>query len=291
MIIVDFLFFGLIQSLIYALYSLGYSLVYGVGRILNLAQGAFYLLSCYIFYWIWSTLTPNLGDAAFLLGMGVAIVFIIIIGMFTYLLLIKPLHENEVSVMIGTFAFAFFAEQLVGVLFEPETKHISTIWNMSIDFFDVTIQLHQIILIVSSIVIISLVMLFINKTKLGKSVRAVSQDREAASLMGINVDRIVMYTVMISAFLAGLAAILYTPLDRVAPYLGWVVLTDSIAIVILGGMGSLKGSLIGAFILGYVRIFTAYFLNPVISTLMPILVLIIILIIRPRGLFGKKEID
>ncbi|TFF90035.1 MAG: branched-chain amino acid ABC transporter permease, partial [Promethearchaeota archaeon] len=78
---------------------------------------------------------------------------------------------------------------------------------------------------------------------------------------------------------------------RVAPYLGWVVLTDSIAIVILGGMGSLKGSLLGAFILGYVRIFTAYFLNPVISTLMPIIVLIIILLVRPRGLFGKKEID
>ena len=108
--------------------------------------------------------------------------------------------------------------------------------------------------------------------------------------MGINVDRILMYTVTISAFLAGLAAVFYAPIDRVAPYMGWVVLIDSIAIVILGGMDSLSGSLVGAFILGYVRMFTNFFISETISTILPVVVIIIILVIRPRGLFGKKEI-
>lgn len=288
--IVEFLIYGLVQSSIYGLLAIGYSLVYGVGGILNLAHGAFYLLSAYIFYFTWSSLMTVPGDFGFLFGMFIALILIVIIGMLLYLLLIKPLQDNEVGVMIGTFAVGFFAEQLVNV-YEPRTQSIPSIWNENFIILGVQVQLHQIIVIVASLLIIFILMTFINKARLGKSIRAVSQDREAASLMGINVNRVVMYTVMISAFLAGLAAVFYVPLDRVAPYLGWVVLTDSIAIVVLGGMGSLKGSLIGAFILGYVRIYTVFFIHPLISTLMPIIVLIIILLLRPRGLFGKKEIN
>jgi branched-chain amino acid transport system permease protein len=290
LIIAEFLIFGLIQSSIYALLAVGFSLVYGVGGVLNLGHGAFFLLSTYIFYFIWKNFTAILGDFSFLFGLIMALIIIVIIGMLLYILLIKPLQDNEVGVMISTFAFGFFAEQLV-TAFEPRTQSISTIWNQPFNVLGVQIQLHQIILIGTSLVIIFILITFINKSRLGKSIRAVSQDREAASLMGINVNRVIMYTVMISAFLAGLAAVFSVPLDRVAPYLGWVVLTDSISIVILGGMGSLKGSLIGAFILGYVRIYTLYFINSLISTLMPIIVLIIILLIRPRGLFGKKELD
>jgi len=289
-LIIEFLIYGLVQSSVYALLAMGYSLVYGVGNILNLGHGAFYVLSTYIFYFVWLYFILIPGDLGFLLGMSIALILIVIIGMLLYILLIKPLQDNEVGVMIGTFAFGFFAEQLVGV-FEPRTQSISTIWDQKFLILGVRVQLHQIILIVVSLLIIFILIAFINKSRLGKSIRAVSQDREAASLMGINVNRVIMYTVMISAFLAGLAAVFYVPLDRVAPYLGWVVLTDSIAIVILGGMGSLKGSLIGAFILGYVRMYTAYFIHPLISTLMPIIVLIVILLIRPRGLFGKKELD
>lgn len=283
----EFIIFGAVQSAIYALLAMGYSLVYGVGKILNLAHGAYYVLATYIFYWF---LSIFVGDAGFILGMILTLVFISIIGMLSYLLLIKPLQDHEISVLIGTFALAFFVEQLVSLLFDPRTKSISTIWDINIDVFGVNILLHRIILIFTALIVVGLIALFINKSKLGKSIRAVSQDREAASLMGINVNIILMYTVTISAFLAGLAAVFFSPIDRVAPYVGWVVLTDSIAIVILGGMDSLLGSLVGAIILGYVRMFTNFFIDPVISTIMPVIVIIIILIIRPRGLFGKKEI-
>ncbi|TFG02969.1 MAG: branched-chain amino acid ABC transporter permease [Promethearchaeota archaeon] len=283
----EFIIFGAVQSAIYALLAMGYSLVYGVGKILNLAHGAYYVLATYIFYWF---LSIFVGDIGFILGMILTLVFISIIGMLSYLLLIKPLQDHEISVLIGTFALAFFVEQLVSLLFDPRTKSISTIWGEQIEIFGVNILLHRIILIITALVVVGLITLFINKSKLGKSIRAVSQDREAASLMGINVDMILMYTVTISAFLAGLAAVFFSPIDRVAPYVGWIVLTDSIAIVILGGMDSLLGSLVGAIILGYVRMFTNFFIDPVISTIMPVIVIIIILIIRPRGLFGKKEI-
>jgi branched-chain amino acid transport system permease protein len=99
-----------------------------------------------------------------------------------------------------------------------------------------------------------------------------------------------MYTIAISAFLAAIASILYTPVDMVAPYKGWPILTGAIAVVIIGGMGSLHGSVVGAFIVGYARIITNYLIDPVYSSLIPVVVIIVILLIRPRGLFGKKEI-
>jgi branched-chain amino acid transport system permease protein len=95
---------------------------------------------------------------------------------------------------------------------------------------------------------------------------------------------------MISAFLAGIAAVLYVPASSIAPHMGWNVLSNSFAIVIFGGLGSLKGSIVGAFILGYTRNFVNYFIDPAFSALVPIIVIILVLIIRPRGLFGKKEV-
>lgn len=287
MVVEEFLIFGAVQSAVYAMLAMGYSLVYGVGGILNLAHGAYYLLATYIFYWL---LPIFVGEFGFILGMIITVIIVSVIGMLSYLLIIKPLQDHEISVLIGTFALAFFCEQLVSVLFDPRTKSISTIWDTHVEVLGVDILLHRIILIVTALVVVGLITLFISKSKLGKSIRAVSQDREAASLMGINVDRILMLTVTISAFLAALAGVFYCPIDRVAPYMGWAVLTDSIAIVILGGMGSLPGSLVGALILGYVRMFTNFFIDPVVSTVMPVIVIIIILVIRPRGLFGKKEI-
>ncbi|MHA1196432.1 MAG: branched-chain amino acid ABC transporter permease [Promethearchaeota archaeon] len=283
----EFLIFGAVQSAIYALLAMGYSLVYGVGGILNLAHGAYYLIAIYLFYWF---LSFFIGETGFVLAMILTLILVSIFGMASYLLIIKPLQEHEISVLIGTFALAFFVERLVSVIFNPKTKSVSTIWDINIEIFGVQILLHRIILIITALVVMGLVTLFINKSKLGKSIRAVSQDKEAASLMGINVNRILMYTVTISAFLAGVAGVFFCPIDRIAPYMGWTVLIDSIAVVILGGMGSFLGSLVGAFILGYVRMFTNFFIDPVISTIMPVIVIIFILIIRPRGLFGKKEI-
>jgi len=212
--------------------------------------------------------------------------------MLSYLLIIKPFHENEIMGLIGTFALAFFLEQLIIVGYNPKTLSIPTLFDKSITLLGIKIQLHWLLIIIFALITVILITFFINKSKLGTSIRAVSQDREAAMLMGINASRILMYTIMISGFLAGIASALYTPVYEVAPHIGWAVLTNAIAIVILGGMGSLPGSVIGAFILGYVRIMTIYLVEDGASytSLIPVIVIVAILIIRPRGLFGKKEI-
>ena len=292
MVVEEIIIYGAVQGSVYALLALGYSLVYGVGGILNLAHGAYYLIGTYTFYWVWLLLTPLIGGTfSFFIGMLIALVIVALVGMGSYLLLINPLKEHEITVLMGTFAIGFFCEQLVIAMDDPNVHSIPTIFSNYVNILGKNIQVHWIIIIIASLVIVGIVTILINKSKLGKSIRAVSQDREAALLMGINADRILMYTVTISAVLAGVAAVLYVPVDVVAPYKGWPILTGAIAVVILGGMGSLIGSVVGAYIIGYVRIATNFLIDPVYSSLVPIIVIIVILVIRPRGLFGKKEVN
>lgn len=282
--IVEVLIFGTVQGAVFAMLSMGFSLVFGVGGVLNLAHGAYYLLTAYIFYWS----IPYFGQP---IGILIALVVIIAVGALTYFLLINPLKESHIGVVIATFGLAFFFEQFVQVVGDAKYHSLPEMIPGSITFLGVTFPAQLVLTIVGSLIIVSIVIIFISKSKLGKSIRAVSQDREAAMLMGINADRILMYTLLISAFLAGVAAILYAPADYIAPHLGWSVLMNAFAVVILGGMGSLTGSFIGSFILGYASNFCNFFIDPSVSALIPIVVIVVMLVIRPRGLFGKKEVS
>lgn len=286
--LLNFFILGSIQGSIYALLALGFSLVYGVGGILNQAHGAFYLITMYIFFWFYR----NLAGFGLIVGMIVGLVLITIIGGLVYILLIRPLKESHVSVVIVTFAFAFFIEQVVKVFVDSLYHDMPVLIEGYIDILGIKVYYHYILIIVASLGLLTLVILLINKSKIGKSIRAVAQDSEAAELMGINVDRVLAYTLMISAFLAGVAAILYVPVDIVAPHIGWGILINSFSIVVLGGLGSLSGSILGAFIISYANSFTNFVLRlPELSALLPVIVIVVMLVIRPRGLFGKKEID
>jgi branched-chain amino acid transport system permease protein len=301
-LIEEILFFGLVQGSILALLALGLSLVYGVGGVLNLAHGSFYLLAAYIFYWFFNyfvqagiiivPIDTTVELLSQLIGIIVALILTTIVGGIAYLALIKPLQDTHVGVVLITFGIAFFFEQFVKLVpWSDEIFHtIPFLIGGSLRFLGVPFPAHYVLLIVSSLIIVSIVALFIKKSKLGKSIRAVSQDSEAAQLVGINANRVLMYTVMISAFLAAVAAILYVPADFVAPHLGWSILTNSFAVVVLGGMGSLVGSVVGAYIIGYATMIASYLIDPAVSSVIPIIIIVLMLVIRPRGIFGKKEL-
>ena len=283
-LLIRILIFGTVQGSIYALLATGFSLVYGAGGILNLSQGALYVLTGYMIYWFVSYFL-------FPINVILAIIIITLLGGILYILLIKPLQDSEISIVIITFSIAFFLEELIKVI-EGDAKYkilpdiVSSEWKITI--FGLDIPVINFIIIAGSLAVVIVFIIFIKFSKLGKSIRAVSQDREAAMLMGINANRILMYTIMIASFLSGVAAFLN--LHIIAPHYGWQALTTSFSVVILGGLGSLFGSLVSSFLLGYVLYFTNYFIDPAVTALIPIIVIVIMLIIRPQGLFGKKEI-
>ena len=288
--IINFLFNGTLNGAVLSLIALGYSLVYGVGHIMNLAHGAYFMLTGYFLLWF-IAFWPNYT----FFNAFIAVVIVTIIGGLTYILLIKPLQDTSVGVVLITFGLAFFLEQLALIISGTESYAVNDYVMIpgTTSIFGYSIINQFLFVIIMSLIIVSLFALFINKSKLGKSIRAVSQDREAATLMGINANRILLITVMISALLASMAAILYLPAAALnGPSMGWEMLTSSFAVVILGGMGSLVGSVIGGYIVGFVTSFTSIFIpyGPSWAHVIPIVVIIIMLLIKPEGLFGKKEL-
>ncbi|MFO7795361.1 MAG: branched-chain amino acid ABC transporter permease [Promethearchaeati archaeon] len=284
-IIINVLIFGVIFGSVNALLAMGFTLVYGVGKILNLAHGGFYLITGYLLYILIRELGLSLPIA-----MIISLILISIIGGVSYILLIKPLQERETTILIVTFALAFFFEQIITLYYGGKGKFLEPLIPGTIYIFEVGFSAQSAFMIISTLIIVSVLGLFILKSKLGKSIRAVSQDREAAMLSGINADRILLYTVIISAFLVGLAAILRVPGGSIAPFMAWTVLTNAFSVVILGGLGSIKGSFLAAYIIGISQSFVSVVWGSDYSNLIPIIIILIVLLIRPRGLFGKKEV-
>lgn len=280
----EILIFGTVQGALLALIALGFSLVYGVGGVLNLAHGAFYLITAYVFYWS----IPLYGLT---ISAIIALVAVMGIGAATSLALIKPLQETHIGVVLVTFALAFFFEQFVKVAGDSKTHYIAPFVPGTVEFLGITFQAQLVALVVGSLSLVAIVALFINKSKIGKSIRAVSQDAEAAQLMGINTDMILMTSMVLSALLVGVAAILYAPGNFIAPRIGWGYLLFAFSVTIFGGMGSIPGSIIGAFIMGYATSFTDFFISPAFSETIPIIVILVMLLVRPRGLLGKKELQ
>ncbi len=279
--------FGTVEGLILALLALGFSLVYGVGGVLNLAHGAFYLVACYALYWTLTILRIPL-----IISIILTLAIVMGVGAAAYLGLMEPLQESEIGVIIATFSLAFFLQQFVIVVVDPKYHGLlnAQIATGSIAFLGVVIPSQFIVVVVGSIILMVAVSLFISKTKIGKSIQAVSQDREAAQLMGIDANRVLMITVMISAFLAGMGGILYAPTTGIQPYMGWGFLISAFAVTIFGGKGSILGSILGALIMGYARAFCSYYISTSFAELVPLIVIVIMLLIRPRGLLGKKEL-
>jgi len=288
--IINMIFNGTLNGAVLSLIALGYSLVYGVGGIMNLAHGSYFMIAGYLLLW-----GLPIFPGFLLLTVIFAVVIVTIIGGLTYILLIKPLQDSHVGVVLITFGLAFAIEQFALIISGTDSVAISDyiLFSGTTEFFGYSMANQFLFFIIMSLVIVSLFALFISKSKLGKSIRAVSQDREAAVLMGINANRVLLYTVMISAFLASIAASLYLPGAALSgPSMAWTFLTSSFAVVILGGMGSLVGSVVGGYIVGFITSFTSIFIpnGPSWAHVVPLIVIIIVLIIRPQGLFGKKEI-
>ena len=286
----EMLIYGAVQGSIFALLAIGFSLVYGVGGILNLAHGAFYLIAGYSVLWF----IPFFGVTG---SMLFSLVLVTLVGAVAYLALIKPLQKTVVGVVIITFGLAFFMQYFVRVAELARAgivtyQTIPALVSGSVTLFGVTFPTQFVVAFFGSLLLVSFVTLFISKAKIGKSIRAVAQDREAAMLMGINADRILMLTVSLSAFLAGVAAVLYLPAAALDPNMGWITLLTAFSVVVLGGMGSVLGSVLGAFVISYTGNFCTFVLGqPAFASLVPLFIILIVLVVRPQGLLGKKEAE
>ncbi|HSB70958.1 MAG TPA: branched-chain amino acid ABC transporter permease [Candidatus Methylomirabilis sp.] len=275
------LVFGLATSGIYALMAVGVALIYGVGRVINFAHGAFYTLGAYLTY----VYASRLG-CGWWLGGALAIASVAAIAAVFDRLLVEPLREHEIILWIMTFAFAFAVRELVVIIFGARPYSIPAFAPGSLSVLGQTIAAQRLLIVGTSAAAIGLLWAFLYRTRTGKALRAVALNRTGAHLVGIPVKAAHAAVMAISAGLAALAGIIISPISVVTPDMGLEPLLMSFTIVILGGIGSLRGSLVAALIVGYVGALVSFLWNPELVTFMALALVFGVLIVRPTGLFG-----
>jgi branched-chain amino acid transport system permease protein len=281
--IIDIIISSLINGSIYAILAIGFSLVFGVARIVNIAHTAFYMLASYCIYYM----TNKLGIHP-ILGMMVAVVLVITIGLISYKLFIDPIREHEAAVLIATIALAIALQEIMLLFFSGDFLSVPPLIEGFFTILGVKVFYQQFLTFIVVLVILAALRAFLMKSKLGLAIRSTAQDREVANLMGMNESRVAMLTVGISVALAGLAGAVVVPLTIVNPFMWMHPLIMMMAVVVLGGLGSIKGSFIAAYILGFAEALVV-FLAPMGSYLkdsVALSIMILVLLIRPEGLFG-----
>jgi branched-chain amino acid transport system permease protein len=281
--ILDIIITSLINGSTYALLAIGFSLIFGVARIVNIAHTAFYMVAAYCIYFV----TYNMGYHP-IVGMLIAVPLVTLLGMVTYRIFIAPIREHEAAVLIGTIALAIALQEVMLLIFSGDYRSVPALIQGFFTIFGRKIFYQQLITLIAALVILAALRLLLMQTKLGLAIRSTAQDREVANLMGMNESRVALYTVGISIALAGFTGAVIVPLTIVEPFMWLHPLIMMMAVVVLGGLGSIKGSFFAAYILGFAEA-AVVFLIPMGSFLkgsVALSIMILVLLIRPEGLFG-----
>lgn len=279
----DILVTGLVNGGVYALLAVGFSLVFGVARIVNIAHTAFYMLAAYCLYVLLERfrVPPVLaGPLAVAAVTGVSVV--------AYRLVIEPVREHEAAVLIATIALGLVFQELMLFQFGGHFLGIPNAIEGVVSLAGVAIPYQRLLILAVAGLVLAGTGSLLYGTRLGLAIRATANDLEVANLMGMNVNRVAMLTVAISAALAAVAGAAVAPVLVVDPFMWLSPLVTVLSIVVLGGLGSLKGSIIGAMVIGYVEAITVFALpqGAFLKGAMSLTIMVAVLLVRPEGLFG-----
>jgi branched-chain amino acid transport system permease protein len=275
---------GLTVGSVYSLVALGLTLVYGILHIPNFAHGAFYMMGGYV------TLTMmNQAGLPYWLAIIISMIAIGLLGVLIERLVFYPLRDAPpLHDKIAAIGILLFLEAFAQFVWGADYQTMSTPYGNVVSVLGLTLTMQRVLIIVSTIVIMILLYFFLKKTFIGASIIAMSQNREGANLVGINTNKVAMMTFMISGSLAALAASLASPINLVFPGMGHLVILKAFVIIILGGMGSIPGAIIGGYILGFSESLGATYISNDYKDIIAFVILVIILTVKPTGLFAKE---
>lgn len=284
-ILIQQLFNGITIGSVYSLVALGLTLVYGILHIPNFAHGAMYMVGGYI------TLTMMV-YIGFPYWVSI-VVSLLVVGLLSILverLVFHPLRNTiSINSMIAAIGIMLFLEAFAQLVWGPDFRQVPTPYIDVIHAFGVTLTVQRLLIIVAAVAVMIFLNLFLKKTFIGRTIVAMSQNREGAFLVGINANKVAMITFFIAGALAAIAASLTSPINLVFPGMGHLVLLKAFVIIIIGGMGSIPGAIIGGYILGFAESIGATYISSDYKDIIAFVLLIIILSIKPNGLFAKGE--
>ncbi len=276
---------GLQLGSIYALVALGYTMVYGIILLLNFAHGDIIMFGSYVAWIALVQLGLNPAIAVLLAVFG-CVVLGVLIDKVAY----APLREApRLSILITAIGVSYLLENGVQLLLGADAKVVPSIIDLgTVQVFGSTLSGTALLTVAVTIVATVVLTLLVQKTRLGKAMRAVSEDMGAARLMGVNVNSTISFTFAVGSALAGIAAILYTmAYQQVSPTMGVMLGTKAFVAAVLGGIGSIPGAVIGGLIVGFSEVFVAAFGLSVWQDAVVFLLLILVLVVKPTGLLGR----
>jgi branched-chain amino acid transport system permease protein len=293
---------GLTLGSVYALIALGYSMVYGILKLLNFAHGDVYMIGAFVGYGVLSLLggplSPNIALVPlivlmFLAAMLACGVLGVAIERFAY----RPLRDApRIAPLITALGMSFFLQSTALLLFSADVRNMDTSELISpstgIHVGPLDISLVRILVIVAAMFLMLALARFVARTKLGKAMRAVAYDREAAEMMGIDVDRTIVAAFFIGSVLAGAAGVMVgLVFDRVWHLMGFTAGLKAFTAAVVGGIGNIPGAMLGGLLIGLAEAFTAGYISTTFQNLIVFGVLIVVMLVRPTGLLGSPAIE
>ncbi len=282
---IDQILNGLTLGSLYALVALGLTLTFGVARMVNFAHGEFFMIGAYLF-WIFQMQLK----IPYLPAAGLTVLAMALCGALFERAIVHPILDRPWYIhVVATLAVSAALVSGAILLFTTSPRAAPTPYARVIfELGSYRISLQRILIFGITIISCVLLNLFVQRTKLGKAMRAMSQDREVCKMLGIDPQRIILVTFSIGAALAGLAAAFVAPVFVIMPGMGALITLKAFATIIVGGMGNVRGTIMGAYLLGVTEALTAGYIASEYASVAPFVLMILVLMFRPHGLFGQK---
>jgi branched-chain amino acid transport system permease protein len=295
---------GLTLGSLYALLALGYTMVYGILKLLNFAHGDVYMIGAYIGYFVLTALGGSLAPTVptpilILLMFGAAMVGCALLGVAIERFAYRPLRRApRIAPLISALGVSFFLQQTAVLLFGPIPKQYNTYGLRGGELFNTVtignfrIQYVQIFVIASAVALMIALTLLVKRTTVGKAMRATSFDLEAASMMGIGVDRVIAFTFLVGSALAGAAGVMTGLIyQNIQPYMGFGAGLKAFTAAVVGGIGNITGAMLGGMIIGVAEELTIGYLSSTFQNLIVFTVLIVFMLFRPSGILGSPVLQ
>jgi len=274
---------GLVLGSSYSLIALGLTMIYGILYIANFAHGPIYMMGAFVCYFALTLL-----GAPYFLSILISMGAITILGTLAEKIVFRPLRNApHTTGFIGALGLFIVLENVAAILWGHDFRTFPPIYTEVIKVSGIFLTLQRFLVILSSVLLILALNLLVHRTALGRNIRAVAQDRIAAALVGISVSRISMITFALGSALAAAAGALLGPIFVISPTMGTVPILKAFVVIILGGMGSIPGAILGGYILGMVESLGAGYISSKYMDLYAFVILLLVLAIRPQGLMGK----
>lgn len=271
----------LLISALYALVAVGFTMIFGVGNVINLAHAVSITLGGFMGVFVTQAGYPAI------LGIGVALLVPALFNLVMYLGQIRYLEDRPITVMLVTFLWVLIVEEFFLQTMGNESYAVESLFAGSISVLGASLTLNRLLLFVLSWVIIIALFLFVNRTQTGRAILATSMSEKGASMVGIDDVQINLYTWLIAGALAGLAGLFLASFQTAAFDMGVDPLLLSFSIVVIGGLGSIKGSVIAAYLIGLFEVATVTFISSDLTGITPLLLLIVVLLVKPEGMYGR----